>query len=247
MTQKNFLKERDHRLFDLLYRFKVATVDDIRALIFDNIGRNNVYSRLKELVKLKLIQRVPYQRAGRFLAAYSLTERYFKKFICTEGNKASVRKQFKSGKVKHDLGVVRIYRRLIQSPEVTGFLSENLLMSNSAVIRSLDLEEWLRHSPDAILTHESNKGRYFLPLECELSIKAGFRYETKLINYYQSEKVPALIYICGDAKVKETVCRIERKYCRQYPAKVFYGLLEDSRKKVGKWTFINREGVKLTF
>ena len=247
MAKTEFLQDRDHRLFDLLYQFKVATVDDIRVLIFGGIGRNKVYSRLKQLVQLGLIQKVPYQREGRFLAAYSLTEKCFKKLVCTEGERAWVRRQFKSGKVDHDLSIVTIYRRLIPSPTVANFLSENILMSNSAVMRSLDLEEWLRNSPDAILIHESNKGRYFLPLECELSIKAGFRYETKLINYYQSEKVPALIYVCGNAKVKEAICRVERKYCHGYPAKVFYGLLGDGQRELGQWTFNNRKGVQLTF
>ena len=247
MAKKYFLRERDHKLFDFLYQFKVATVDDIRALIFDGIGRQNVYSRLKELVQLKLIQKVPYQRAGRFLAAYSLTDKCFKKLVCTEGERASLRKQFKSGKVEHDLSIVTIYRRLIQSPVVANFLAENVLMSNSAIIRSLDLEEWLKNSPDGILIHESSKGRYLLPFECELSIKAGFRYETKLINYYQSEKVPAIIYICGNAKVKDTIRRVEKRYCHQYPPKVFYGLLEDGQKQGSPWIFSNRKSVQLKF
>ena len=247
MAKKEFLGERDYKLFDLLYQFKVATVDDIRALVFDGIGRHNVYSRLKQLVQLELIQKIPYQRERRFLAAYSLTERCFKKLVYSEGERVSVRKQFKSGKIGHDLSILTIYRRIIQSSEVSNFLTENVLMSNSAVIRSLDLEEWIRNSPDGILIHESNKGRHFLPLECELSIKAGFRYETKLINYYQSEKVPALIYVCGNAKVKEAICRVEKKYCHQYPPKVFYGLLEDGQRQLGEWTFSNRKGVRLTF
>ena len=33
------------------------------------------------------------------------------------------------------------------------------------------------------------RGVFFLPLECELSVKTNFRYETKLIHYYQSGKI----------------------------------------------------------
>lgn len=253
MAIKEFLRERDEKLLDFLYQFKVATVDDIRDMAFDGIVKCHVYRRLKELAFMGLVQKIPYQKGGRCLSAYSLGGKSFKRFI-TEGDGPKGRQQFLSGKVMHDLSIVSIYREFIKSPEIVDFITENVLMSNSSEVRSYGIEEWIKNNPDGILIDEAPKGRYFLPLECELSVKKGFRYETKLIHYYQSGKIPAVIYICGNDRVRDVLCRIDKKYCHAYRPKVFYGLFEqfqmpeDSKHNGRKQlVFKNRNGGQIKF
>ena len=245
MDIKELLGERDEKLLDFLYQFKVATVDDVRELIFDSVVKSRVYRRLKELVVMGLIQKVPYQKNGRWLSAYSLTRKSFKKIVM-EGENSKGWQQVLSGKVVHDLSLVLIYRRFIKSPEIIDFMTENALLGNSSELSSYGIEEWMKHHPDGILVDQTPKGTFFLPLECELSLKKCFRYETKLIHYYQSTKIPAIIYVCGDAKIRDSLCRIEEKYCPSYRPKVFYGLLSQFQLNQ-PLTFGNRKGGQLQF
>ena len=247
MISKDFLRERERKLLDLLYQFKVASIKDIRDMAFRGTGKNHVYARLKELVAMGFIQKIPYQKNGRCLATYSLSRKSFKQLMANGECSGEVRKQFLSDKVEHDLSILRIYKRFIESPRIAGFLTENVLMSNSSVIRSYGIEEWIKNNPDGILIDETPKGRYFLPLECELSVKKGFRYETKLIYYYQSEKVPAVIYVCANLQVRDALCRIDEKYCHAYRPKVFYGLLEQFHDGSHPLRFTNRRGGQLKF
>ena len=247
MIAQDFLRERDKKLLDLLYRFKVASIEDIRAIIFEEIGKNHVYARLKELVAMGFVQKITYQKNGKYLAVYSLSKRSFRQLMDNQECNSEGRKQFLSDKVDHDLSLLKIYQRFIKCPRIAGFLTENVLASGDSEVRSYGIEEWIKNNPDAILIDETPKGRYFLPLECELSMKKGFRYETKLTHYYQSDKIPAVLYVCANAKIRDSLCRIDEKYCHAYRPKVFYGLMEQFANDCAKLTFTNRKGGKLKF
>ena len=246
MSRREILGDRDKKLFDLLYQFKVATVDDIRALVFDNIGKCHVYRRLKELDQMGYIQRVLCQKNMMYLTAYSLTRSAFKKLL-PEPKANLARDEYLSDKIEHDLGLLAIYRRLIQSPRIESFLTENTLKANSSEIDTYGIKDSIKHHPDAILIDQTSKGRYFLPLECELSVKKRFRYETKLMRYYQTETIPAVIYICGDDKVKRVISQTEEKYCKGYRPKVFYGILDQWPSPPAQLVLENRKGGQLIF
>ena len=247
MKSKEFLRRRDHEIFELLYRFKVATVGDIRELIFKGADKSNIYRRLKELTLMGYLQKVSCQRGDRPLAVYSLTQKSFKMTFGADAKSEGIRKQFLSNQLEHDLAILGIYKRLIESPKVADFITENVLMSNSSEIRSYEIEEWIKHHPDSILVHKAPEQDYFLPLECECSIKAGLRYETKLTHYYQSSKIPAVLYICANGRVRDAICRIEQKYCGHYRPKVFYGLIEQFTDDSEQLALSNRKGGRLLF
>ena len=246
MIPKDFLRERDVKLLDFLYQFKVASIDDIQDVAFNKIGKNHVYARLKELVNLDIIQKILYKKEGRNFAAYSLSRKSFHKLLAN-GECGDARKQFLSNKVNHDLSIVTIYKRFIQSPRIVDFITENVLMSSSSELRSYGIEDWVKNNSDGILIDDTSKGRYFLPLECELSVKKWFRYETKLTRYYQSEKVPAVIYVCKNAQIRDAIIGIDEKYCYAYRPKVFYGLLEQFQNDSEQLTFENRKKGQLKF
>ena len=246
MSRREILGDRDKKLFDLLYQFKVATVDDIRALAFNHIGKCHVYRRLKELDQMGHIQKVLCQKNMRYQTAYSLTRATFKKLL-PEAKTGIAKDEYLSDKIEHDLSLLAIYRRLIQSPRIESFLTENILKANASEIDTCDIKDWTKHRPDAILIDQTPQGRYFLPLECELSVKKRFRYETKLMRYYQTEKIPAVIYICGDDKVKKVISQTEEKYCQGYRPKVFYGILDQWPNPPAQLALENRKGGQLVF
>ena len=97
------------------------------------------------------------------MSAYSLGRKSFNQFM-HDGDGQKGRKQFLSGKVEHDLSLVSIYRGFIKSPEITGFLTENVLMGNSSVVRSYGIEDWIKNNPDGALIDETQKGRFFSAL-----------------------------------------------------------------------------------
>ena len=78
MKRKNFLRARDLKLLCFLCCLEVSDIETIRFKIFAGIGKNHVYARLKQLVLMGFLQKVPYQRKGRFVTAYALTRQSFK-------------------------------------------------------------------------------------------------------------------------------------------------------------------------
>ena len=247
MTKKDFLRAKDHQVFDLLYRFKVARVEDIGDLLFKGKDLSNVYRRLRQLLLLGYLQKVPCEKDGRYTMAYSLTKASFKKVTGQQGKGDGIRQQFLSNNTEHDLAIFDIYKKFIKSPRIVDFLTENLLMCGSTLIRPLNLEDWIKNNPDGILVDQTPEGRYFLPLECELSAKAGFRYETKLLNYYKSGKVPAVIYVCKNGQVRDAIRSVDEQYCHPYRPKVFYGLLGQFHNGSEALVFTNRRGGQLKF
>ena len=133
----------------------------------------------------------------------------------------------------------------MKSPRKVDFIPENHLFSGSAVVKSLGLEDWTRNHPDGLIVDELKDGVFHLPLECELALKAAFRYESKFYNYYRCDHIPAVIYICKDAKIREVLRQIELKYCDLYAPKIFYGLLDEVLSSEGKLVFKNRTGATL--
>ena len=81
MDSYYLLGERESQLLDFLHRFKVASVEHIRELIYSGIGKNHVYKRLKKLMQMGMIQKIPHLRGGRTVAVYSLTERSFRQLM----------------------------------------------------------------------------------------------------------------------------------------------------------------------
>ena len=140
-----------------------------------------------------------------------------------------------------------IYLAFSRSRRVVDFFTENVLDSNSSVVKSHGLEAWIKYAPDAILLDREQDRDYFLPLECELSLKANFRYESKLLGLYQLGQIPAIIYVCGSERVRRAICQIDEKYCHAYRPKVFYGLREQFQDGGRELVFTNRQGGKLRF
>jgi len=240
------LSGRDRLLFDFLYKFKVATVDDIRELAFQGIGQNHVYARLKQLVLYGYIQKIPYFGGKRVSSAYSITKKTFLRFICDE-TAITTRKKILSDSIHHDLGLVTIYKRLRHSKKVTKFIPENVLISGSDIIRSLDLWEFIKQRPDGLIETVKQKKVFYLPLEYEASVKACSRYESKLLNYYMSSTIPAVLYVCGNESVRRAICRIEQKRCEAFRAKVFYASFKQFQSGESQLTFTNRNDEELIF
>ena len=246
MKQEIFLKERERRLVELLRRFRVASVEDIRELAYNGIGKNHVHAELKKLVSVGIIEKIPFQRGNRrWFSLYSLTGKAYRRFVLGE-TAPDYRKQYRSDNPDHDLTILAIYKRIKASPGKADFISENFLYSGSAVVKSLGLEDWTRNHPDGLIVDETKSGTHYVPLECELSLKTGFRYEAKLADYYRSDRIPAVIYICKDAGIRDTLRRIEKKYCDIYAPKIFYGLLDEVLSSKGRMVFQDRNGGKLS-
>ena len=219
MTKATFLQERDHKLIDFLHRFKVAGVEDIREMIFNGISINHVYKRLKWLMEMGIIKKIPYHKeTGRAVCIYSLTGKAFKRYVLGDDDQ-SLHKQFQSDNPDHDLAILAIYKRLLKSPRKVDFIPENHLFPGSAVVKSLGLEDWTRNHPDGLMVDELKDGTYYLPLECELAVKTTFRYESKFYNYYRCNRIPAIIYICKNTKIRDILRKTEVKYCNLYTPK----------------------------
>ena len=243
MTKETFLSDRDRGVIDLLHRFKVATAQDVREMVYGGISINHVYKGLKALGKAGLIKKAPFkQGAGRAFCLYSLTGKAFRKYVLTGQDDPDNRKCYRSDNPGHDLAILAFYKRLLKSPGRLGFIPENHLLTGSALVKSLGLEDWTRNHPDGLIVDEVKGVVHHLPLECELAIKTGFRYETKFYNYYRCDRIPAIIYLCKDARVRDILRRIELKYCDLYAPKIFYGLLDEVIASEGKMAFENRNG-----
>lgn len=148
---------------------------------------------------------------------------------------------FRSDSVFHDLGIVLLRGRLEKTKMVVEYLSESMLQSCSFFTEHEKLSAYSIVNSDAALAIETEKNKFHVALEYEISAKKKSRYFDKLEEYYDSPRVGAVFYVCGDASIEKRIRKVDSEIGKKYDAKVFTCLEETVHKSTEELPFINRE------
>ncbi|MAZ46916.1 MAG: hypothetical protein CME65_00040 [Halobacteriovoraceae bacterium] len=233
MTKLNVeITKRDMKLFKYLFANKVATNEQIRVDVFEGSSKQVVHRRLDKLISAKYLD-AKYLRTKGNCLIYFLTNKAMTNYIGVK--KDLIKAHKKSYCPYHDLALVDIKRRLLESEKVTRYFSENILSSgicdNDEKIKSIR-----ELSPDAVLKVNIQGEEYLFTLEYERSQKAFKRYDTLIKNYYQNHHVQAVLFICENKQIQNQVMQAEKKIATTDDFKFFYTTLGE----IKSLSFINQ-------
>lgn len=244
-TKNIVIRDRDLKLFNYLFKNKIANAKQINRDIFDHCKMTATYKRLRKLEKHLFIESNVYKSQGQAKRAFSLTSKSFKNYIQQDGD-IKLRKQLKSDKPNHDLCLVDIQYRLELCQTVVKYIPENILQSYSGQINFEFLEDFSKVHTDAYVRVKLTKGYYNLALEYEASFKHSYRYPQKIRSYYNNTSIDGVLIICKDKFVLENLKSAERSLGENSSPIMFYALIENVLNSEKEIHFQNINGNVLT-
>ena len=151
---------------------------------------------------------------------------------------------FRSDSIFHDLGLVLLRERLEKTKTMVEYLSESMLHSCDDFKDDEKLSAYSRMNSDAALAIETDKNKFHVALEYEISDKQYSRYVKKLEDYYESSSIAGVFYVCGNTKIENLIRKADEEFSQKHDTKVFTCLEENVYKSVGPLPFINRQNAK---
>ncbi len=238
LRSKVFIGTRDREIFNFLYQNKVASFQQIVERYFPDVKKKSAYSSVARLVEAKYLVKMARIEHGRPTIAFSLSDKCFRQFFHLEAD-SSMRKQFKSNSIEHDIALVDIQKRIRESSVFVSYLTENMLQSKSELLACLPVSDFIDLRTDAAFELSHKDKSYFLGLEYEASFKFSSRYRSKLLSYHSKPKIGIVIFVCANRQIVRSLMKVEKQYCSQFYSKIYYCTLDNLLNRNEKMTFFN--------
>ena len=145
------------------------------------------------------------------------------------------------------MALVEIDRVISHCIDVKEIISESELQSCSGYERDRDLLPFVRLRADRALSVESKSGLQYISLEYERFVKSKQRIESKLRDYYQRKRIPAVLYVCESQKVMRALAKVDSEISKESGSKLFFSLFSSVIKSDEKVTFSKTDGKKINF
>lgn len=214
------LSNRDFKILQYIFEQRAVSHFQIGKKFFENCHRSVAHERMSKLAKFGLLKKsVTYTDYGSLLY-YSPTEKGLQYILKNEFyNMTDI--NFKSDSINHDIGLVNIRERLLQSKMILEYLSECTLQNTSSLKESEDFRPFIEINSDATLVINGKNGKYFVALEYEISDKAESRYKKKILHYYMSFKIGVVLYVCKNPKIENLIRKVDSEIGAKYGEKIF--------------------------
>lgn len=233
------LTKRDLEILQFIFERRVATHQQVSIKFFPSPHRCVAHQRLKKICRTGYLDKKCMYGEKKQILFYSLTEKginVVKKIFRYEITSPNC----KSDSINHDIGLVEVRKRLEEMSMVVDYLSESLLQSCEELFESEKFKSFSILNSDAALVIDTKKDQFQVALEYEVSGKAESRYIRKLTDYYLSDKVEAVFYICGNGHIEKLIRSADVIAGEKYAAKVFTCLEENIQKSSENIQFRNR-------
>ena len=220
-----FVDEEDQKLFDYIFRFKVASTAQIKRDIYPSVSIDVAYKRLQKFCRYKYLHRKAHRVNKQFTNVFSLTPLGFKDFITEKNAKG---KHLKSDTIDHDLKLIEIANRIQSGKRVNAYYTENALKCDFEVWDRQCLEAVKEVHPDAIARVHFPNGEYSVAIEYEARLKNPTRYEDLFYRYREKGgAVPGIFYICANSRILN---KIQQWGSRIRPKELYKILLHNSKR-----------------
>lgn len=228
--------DKDEEFFSYLHSIKIATLFQINRDIYRYEKFKSLYKRMAKFEKLGLLTQgchiaFPKQKL------ITLSRKGFDEFV---GNGDERVVELKSDSISHDVTLVDIRHRLLRAGKVIDYHTENSLQTWRENLNA-ELRPYVEARSDAAIKAEFSSGKPFLAVEYEANRKFASRIAEVVSKYYNTDEIPAVLYICKDEEIIEHHLREERKNFSQYDARIYYKTLE-SFSHDQTLAFKNRDG-----
>ncbi len=225
MDLKNILKisQRDIDFFLYLHSVKVATKKQIGRDAYPDLSWEALKKRILRLEKTNHIQGNLSLTSGN-RKAYSLTRNAFKKYVDTGDAK---RKELKSDKIAHDLGLVEIRNVIKKSEFVRRYFPENTLQTWPIRYFGDYALPFVRLNSDALIQVEKEGARFDFAIEYERTLKYHLRYRNSLRDYYFEDSIVAVLFIVRKDRDIKYLQDLEKEVDKGGGAKFYYACFEN--------------------
>lgn len=237
------LTQRDFRLFHYLFCTKGAAIQQINRDIFGGVSKSVIHDRLYKLVNYGYIEKGFYQY-GAFRTYYTLK----KSTLATMGYKKEdlSRTELKSAILSHDFFLVDVRQRFLELEGLVQYLTENQLQAESYFDNGYHYKPFKNLNSDAFARIKIGAKEFSAAIEYEQSHKGRMRYEDLFLEYYATESIPLVIYICDGEPLQKSLMAIERNVRGPREKKFFYITKEEFLKPNVDLRLKNTESHTLT-
>ena len=217
------LGAKDETFFGYLHQVKIATLLQINRDIYGYEKFRNMYERIATLERVGLLTQachvaLPKQKL------VTLSRKGFDEFVST-GSERVV--ELRSDSIAHDVKLVDIRHRLLGSEKVIEYHTENTLQTWPECLRSNELRPYVEARCDAAIKARFPTGEVFLAVEYEASRKFSSRIGEAIGKYYNTEEIPAVLYVCADEDILRAHMQEEKRNFSKYDPRIYYKTLEN--------------------
>ncbi|WP_127718214.1 hypothetical protein [Halobacteriovorax sp. HLS] len=240
------LTDRDFCLFLFLFKYKAASVTQIKQFCYPTSEECNLRKRLKKLENNHFIDFSSFYHGKRFQKIFHLTDKGIEKL--RESRPLDlIRKQLKSDSIEHDLPLIYIGESLKQSKNVLQYYSENQIQCLEDFTDDDLTSQFVKLHSDGYALIKFDDERYHGAIEFERSEKKSTRYEQLVIDYYISSAVDVVLYFSKTDSIIKQIKHFEELHYQNLEPKFYFLKLESELKLIDKIIFKNRKGQKLEF
>lgn len=236
---------RDIKIVQFVFEQRVASFSQLAEKFFPAVGIPTAFKRFEKLHLSGYLTKNYIVWENSRTAYFGSTEKGIK--LIAEHYRYKITKpDFKSDSVVHDLGLVRLRKRIEQSKLLVEYLSESMLQSCSALSENENLSAFSRINSDAALCLNKQNVKHFVALEYEISDKSSARYAKKLSEYYMAHKIGVVLYVCGDKEIQSMIRQIDKQVDHKSIAKVFTCVENNLQNPTDRLVFLNHQNATLT-
>ncbi len=217
-----WLRNKDEKFFGYLHRVKIATLLQINRDVYDFDKFRNVYQRIATLEKAGLLTQTSHVAFPK-QKLITLSRKGFDEFVST-GDERIV--ELRSDSIAHDVKLVDIRHRFLNSDKVIEYHTENTLQTWLECLNSKELRPYVEARCDAAIKARFPTGEVFLAVEYEASQKFASRIREAINKYYNTDEIPAVLYICADDDIIQRYTQEERRNFAKYDARIYYKTIE---------------------
>jgi len=243
---KIVLTNRDLSLFSFLFKYKAASVTQIKQFCYPSSDKCNLRKRLKKLEKNHFIDFTSHYNRNRFQKIFHLTDKGIEK-LKTYRPLSLIRKQLKSNSIEHDLPLIYIGESLRRSKNILQYHSENQLQCLEDFTEDDLTRQFVELHCDGHTLISFDNERYQGAIEFERSEKKATRYEQLVIDYYISSAVDVVLYFSETDSIIKQIKHFEELHYHNLEPKFYFLKLESELEMIEKIIFKNRKGQKLEF
>ena len=237
-TSKFVLTDRDHKILYFLFRFKIVTIENIQRQFFSKVQYSVVTRRFRKLEKLKLVKRSAiYTKDRKTISLFTLTPLGLTKLKIN--GQIVTRNQIKSNYPEHDLELVKIIEVISKFTMVKQVITENELLSFDLFQNDAALSEFIDLKPDMVLKLNIKGNPFNVAFEYELHAKSASRWKQKLTNYYKSDSIDAVFYLCECSSLMNKLIAVDREIVTTEKRKIFFCLAQNINSQDQKVTLTN--------
>jgi hypothetical protein len=242
---KVLISDRDRKVLCFLFEQKVADLKTLHELFFEGRALCTASLRLSKLVAGNYIKKLGISKAGALQVYYKLDALGFNE-IKRQYLFDQLKPYYTSDSVLHDLELSKIRRLMQTCDNVEHFFSENVLQNCSLIDEEAKLVPYRKLNSDASLRIQTSSGAMYASLEYEASKKTHERYAKKIVSYYRSTSITAVLYLCVSREIRKLIASIDLEVNKKYRPKLYFACQSDGLYQSKSLTFVNAKGGKIT-